>query len=202
MNLRLTVIIQTLVITVLISIFFTMLTMLLSSRANKALLAAKDSLEERVKQRTLELENSEHLLQLVIDNVPGPVFYKDAEGRHKLVNKVYEEIVGVSREFVMGKTDEHIFPADIAKSIMDYIFRWLELKFIKNGTPKLYSSIRWEIEETSDSNGHNTPDLSQQSGTTINMQSDSPACSECGAIMVRSGSCYGCLNCGATSGCS
>ena len=31
---------------------------------------------------------------------------------------------------------------------------------------------------------------------------DSPACTECGSIMVRNGSCYKCINCGATSGCS
>ena len=33
-------------------------------------------------------------------------------------------------------------------------------------------------------------------------QADAPSCAECGSIMVRSGSCYKCLNCGATSGCS
>ncbi len=33
-------------------------------------------------------------------------------------------------------------------------------------------------------------------------QSDSPSCAECGSIMVRNGSCYKCLNCGSTSGCS
>ena len=31
---------------------------------------------------------------------------------------------------------------------------------------------------------------------------DSPACTDCGSIMVRNGSCYKCINCGATSGCS
>jgi hypothetical protein len=31
---------------------------------------------------------------------------------------------------------------------------------------------------------------------------DSPACTECGSIMVRNGSCYKGINCGATSGCS
>jgi ribonucleoside-diphosphate reductase alpha chain len=31
---------------------------------------------------------------------------------------------------------------------------------------------------------------------------DSPACTECGSIMVRNGSCYKCINCGSTSGCS
>jgi len=33
-------------------------------------------------------------------------------------------------------------------------------------------------------------------------QADAPSCMECGSIMVRNGSCYKCLNCGATSGCS
>ena len=33
-------------------------------------------------------------------------------------------------------------------------------------------------------------------------QSDAPSCADCGAIMIRNGSCYKCLNCGATSGCS
>jgi ribonucleoside-diphosphate reductase alpha chain len=31
---------------------------------------------------------------------------------------------------------------------------------------------------------------------------DAPPCPECGSIMVRSGACHRCLNCGATSGCS
>jgi ribonucleoside-diphosphate reductase alpha chain len=33
-------------------------------------------------------------------------------------------------------------------------------------------------------------------------QADAPTCSECGAIMVRNGSCYRCHECGTTSGCS
>ncbi len=33
-------------------------------------------------------------------------------------------------------------------------------------------------------------------------QADAPSCAECGSIMVRNGSCYKCLNCGSTSGCS
>jgi ribonucleoside-diphosphate reductase alpha chain len=33
-------------------------------------------------------------------------------------------------------------------------------------------------------------------------QSDAPPCHECGSVMVRSGSCYKCTNCGSTSGCS
>jgi len=33
-------------------------------------------------------------------------------------------------------------------------------------------------------------------------QADAPSCPECGSLMIRNGSCYKCLNCGATSGCS
>jgi len=33
-------------------------------------------------------------------------------------------------------------------------------------------------------------------------QSDAPACGNCGHIMVRSGTCYKCLNCGTQGGCS
>ncbi len=35
-----------------------------------------------------------------------------------------------------------------------------------------------------------------------NMQSDAPACNVCGHIMMRSGTCYKCLNCGNQGGCS
>ena len=34
------------------------------------------------------------------------------------------------------------------------------------------------------------------------MQSDAPACSTCGHITIRSGTCYKCLNCGTSMGCS
>ncbi|HVL53731.1 MAG TPA: vitamin B12-dependent ribonucleotide reductase [Vitreimonas sp.] len=42
-------------------------------------------------------------------------------------------------------------------------------------------------------------------GTTnvsFKIQEDAPSCAECGSIMIRNGSCYKCLNCGSTSGCS
>ena len=38
--------------------------------------------------------------------------------------------------------------------------------------------------------------------STLQNQEDAPPCNMCGAIMVRSGSCYKCVNCGETSGCS
>jgi ribonucleoside-diphosphate reductase alpha chain len=41
-----------------------------------------------------------------------------------------------------------------------------------------------------------------RSQVTFSAQADAPSCAECGSIMVRNGSCYKCLNCGSTSGCS
>jgi ribonucleoside-diphosphate reductase alpha chain len=61
-------------------------------------------------------------------------------------------------------------------------------------------------------NGHAAPAKSNGSGTVtlslgstnvaFKIQEDAPSCAECGSIMVRNGSCYKCLNCGSTSGCS
>jgi ribonucleoside-diphosphate reductase alpha chain len=38
--------------------------------------------------------------------------------------------------------------------------------------------------------------------STIQNQEDAPPCSICGSIMIRSGACYKCVNCGNTSGCA
>ena len=45
-------------------------------------------------------------------------------------------------------------------------------------------------------------DLGGGTKGSFSVSADSPSCSDCGSIMVRSGSCYKCLNCGSTSGCS
>ena len=55
------------------------------------------------------------------------------------------------------------------------------------------------------SNGGNASPISLNLGGTrvsFQTQADAPSCAECGSIMVRNGSCYKCLNCGSTSGCS
>ena len=42
----------------------------------------------------------------------------------------------------------------------------------------------------------------QPSLAGVEQSDDAPSCPDCGAIMVRNGSCYRCMNCGSTSGCS
>jgi ribonucleoside-diphosphate reductase alpha chain len=79
-----------------------------------------------------------------------------------------------------------------AKSIVDYIFRWLALKFLPE---KINGSKDVDLEATLKNPEPVQVDL-------FHNQEDAPPCSVCGFIMVRSGSCYRCPNCGATSGCS
>lgn len=78
-----------------------------------------------------------------------------------------------------------------AKSIMDYIARWLAWKFLPPTTP---SSTGVGAEATAPAPAH------LPVGELGETQSDAPACKSCGAIMTSSGSGYRCENCGSTSG--
>jgi ribonucleoside-diphosphate reductase alpha chain len=135
----------------------------------------------------------------------------------------------------------------IAKSIMDYIFRWLELRFVTGRQYPLFkdmvlpgaaalSSEPLAISEGSAAVSTQHSAFSQTSETTppqggvASSQKpaasgspslvdrglyhsadalkefvdlgDAPSCHVCGAIMTRNGSCYRCMSCGSTSGCS
>jgi ribonucleoside-diphosphate reductase alpha chain len=100
----------------------------------------------------------------------------------------------------------------IAKSIVDYIFRWMASHFLPVEEQDEAGVIRRDAPTpapaptttTTPPSGElkviATPANGIQKIAFIN--TDAPACPDCGAITVRSGSCYKCLNCGATTGCS
>jgi len=105
-----------------------------------------------------------------------------------------------------------------AKSVVDYIFRWLGLKFlpkedqdelgltktaVENGTQQKLGeplSSKTAVRMSAGVKLQETPDLAAPLSSFDN-QSDAPACENCGMIMVRAGACYKCNNCGNTSGC-
>ena len=81
-----------------------------------------------------------------------------------------------------------------AKSIMDYIFRWLGARFL---------GPEYAITEAGETSTLRPTEPSpQQELPFAPMNADAPLCAECGSIMTRNGSCYKCGNCGGTSGCS
>jgi ribonucleoside-diphosphate reductase alpha chain len=110
-----------------------------------------------------------------------------------------------------------------AKSITDYIFRWLQLRFLTGQQQMLFDNLRLKPaggvpspEGAGDANGSADPlrtenrELRTGSGSVhaadalssmVDM-GDAPSCSFCGSIMTRNGSCYRCMSCGSTSGCS
>jgi len=119
----------------------------------------------------------------------------------------------------------------IAKSVTDYIFRWMALKFIPdhetirpNGDGLLIRDEEMPATEPaaevvgtvdtpvveSHQNGDSVPrsegnvslDTSAPADTSWRPEADAPPCPECGSLMVRNASCYRCFNCGTTNGCS
>jgi ribonucleoside-diphosphate reductase alpha chain len=106
-----------------------------------------------------------------------------------------------------------------AKSIVDYIFRWMASKFLSNEA-QFHAGVNGrELEEhgnghaatpTSEGKAHaafaaaesQTAASASKPFSTIQNQEDAPPCSTCGSIMIRSGACYKCSNCGNTSGCA
>ncbi len=84
----------------------------------------------------------------------------------------------------------------IAKSIVDYIFRWLGLKFLSND-----DTTHVEAVPQTAALDHGA-EIEARERQVFQSQADAPPCPECGAIMVRNAACYKCLNCGTTNGCS
>jgi ribonucleoside-diphosphate reductase alpha chain len=106
-----------------------------------------------------------------------------------------------------------------AKSIMDYIFRWLQLRFLTGQQQFLFENLRPKSSPESralspEGTGASEPLAARDSGLRTGSVhaadqlagiidlGDAPTCSFCGSIMTRNGSCYRCGSCGSTSGCS
>jgi ribonucleoside-diphosphate reductase alpha chain len=127
----------------------------------------------------------------------------------------------------MGRTENRDIP--VAQSIIDYVFRWLASRYMSPQeayevgvmTPEIKAALaagQYPLPMTvsagtegahasTNGNGH-APQAASESVPLVyrapraNGHADAPACSNCGWIMIRSGTCYRCENCGSTSGCS
>ncbi|MGD9763403.1 MAG: vitamin B12-dependent ribonucleotide reductase [Candidatus Binatia bacterium] len=89
----------------------------------------------------------------------------------------------------------------LAKSLIDYIFRFLGAKFLspdQHAATGLAATPDVERPQI----GAPAVEVGRVEELGFSPQADAPSCADCGSIMIRNGSCYKCLNCGATSGCS
>jgi ribonucleoside-diphosphate reductase alpha chain len=125
-----------------------------------------------------------------------------------------------------GFTNNQEIP--IAKSIVDYIFRWLASKFLARDqqeaigihvktdamaleggpAPGPTGSGPLPVNFVPGPGGTRPPSVGaaaldiNRPPLAFHPDEDAPPCPDCGSIMVRNAACYKCLNCGATSGCS
>ncbi len=90
----------------------------------------------------------------------------------------------------------------LAKSLTDYVFRWLAARFLDPDAQRAAGVVSPRTPaDPAEVASPEAPATLDGTGTFL-YQQDSPSCGSCGSIMVRSGSCYRCLTCGSTSGCS
>ena len=108
-----------------------------------------------------------------------------------------------------------------AKSIMDYIFRWMQMRFLTGQQQMLFENLRPKASPESRVVSPEAPEAGAQESLALRDSApragsvhaadalssivdlgDAPSCSFCGSIMTRNGSCYRCMSCGSTSGCS
>jgi ribonucleoside-diphosphate reductase alpha chain len=95
----------------------------------------------------------------------------------------------------------------IAKSIVDYVFRWMALEFLpKEDQPSMAAvGNGQDLAISADTDAENSAQAAAAQARERDVyvrQADAPPCHECGSIMIRNGACYACVNCGSTSGCS
>ena len=86
-------------------------------------------LERQVRERTREITS-------ILRYTPAVVYIKDREGRYTLVNSRYEELFGIRREQIYGKSDHDIFPRPMADEI-----RAADLRVLADRQPRQEEEI-------------------------------------------------------------
>jgi PAS domain S-box-containing protein len=106
-------------------------------QSEREVVLARDLLEERVLERTAELERanraiheSETRLQSILDNSTAVVYLKDLDGRYLLINREYERLFHVTNEQMRSKTDLDVFPRDVAERLREN-----DAKALRSGGP-------------------------------------------------------------------
>jgi len=95
----------------------------------------------------------------------------------------------------------------MAKSLVDYIFRWLDLTFPGGKAQFVTQPAGGEGGATEEAEAAPAAEARESTIDRVDAQfshyqADAPACDVCGSITVRNGACYRCYNCGNSMGCS
>ncbi len=89
-----------------------------------------------------------------------------------------------------------------AKSLVDYIFRWLAITFPNGRNQSMQLAHKAEPAQLAQAESAEATHSVSLTNQFKDIQADSPPCDKCGAITVRNGTCYRCFVCGNSMGCS
>ncbi|MDQ3996578.1 MAG: vitamin B12-dependent ribonucleotide reductase, partial [Gemmatimonadota bacterium] len=100
----------------------------------------------------------------------------------------------------------------VAKSIVDYVFRWMGKKFLDADKQQELGIMSPEVKkrlaeaatilENGDVEAETAATPPPGQAALFNAWEDAVECAKCGGRMVRTGSCYTCRDCGQNTGCS
>ncbi|HLB05778.1 MAG TPA: response regulator [Thermodesulfobacteriota bacterium] len=74
-----------------------------------------DRLEERVEERTGQLQNSKKRLETIIDSSEDIIFLKDRDLRYQIANKAHEKLFNIKVHDILGETDFDFMPKEVAE---------------------------------------------------------------------------------------
>jgi PAS domain S-box-containing protein len=98
-------------------------------QAEDALQELNATLEQRVRERTVSLRESEERFRAFLDNAPNLAFIKSLDGRYLYANRRFDEVFGLGQQSPVGKTDAELFPRAQADQ-----FRASDLLVLESGT--------------------------------------------------------------------
>ena len=96
---------------------------------------AYGEMEARVAARTAELSLQLHFVRQLIEAIPGPVFYKDANARYLGFNRAFEEYIGRPASELVGKT-----PHEVESGVLADHYLAIDLELLEQGGSRIYES--------------------------------------------------------------
>ncbi|MDP4267589.1 MAG: PAS domain S-box protein, partial [Bacteroidota bacterium] len=102
----------------------------------------KQSLDQTIElnkmlfDRETILQSQINFIEVLLDSIPNPVFYKDREGKYINVNKSFTDVFGKSKEELIGKKVFEVFPSEMASKFYEK-----DQELFNNGSVQIYDFI-------------------------------------------------------------